>query len=363
MYKLQGLFIKVIAIAVFIALFPGFALAAGPWDPGKKLYGDYVQGTVKDAQNFPVYIFNFTPYDVKKSSKDIQNWFLPDTIPAKGMGIGFLNNFRIYEEQTPILNKKPFDLSYRYTIMDGNSPNPTFVMHLLSDDMVNPPALSKRTGIFNDILLGNKLLAIPGMIPVVGVFFRSAKMVIGTAVLGIKMLPPIDLNFYILGYGIATVADCQPSITYYPDYCSSSKYNQSCSQTDKNKPTACFDSAYAHIDSQTCKDINDPNAEPDPITNYIFGNSVFAGAPFYNHNDKSQQACGTMAPYFTFSIYMASDWNAGSQQLAVEELQARGFAKEGTKLNTLINLVSNNSLVEQSALMDKIGVAKAAEIT
>ncbi|MBW2259203.1 MAG: hypothetical protein JRF18_01935, partial [Deltaproteobacteria bacterium] len=38
-------------------------------------------------------------------------------------------------------------------------------------------------------------------------------------------------------------------------------------------------------------------------------------------------------------------------------------AKEGTKLNTLINLVSNNSLVEQSALMDKIGVAKAAEIT
>ena len=56
MRRLQSLFIKSAALVTFIVFFPAFSLAADPWDPGKRLYENYMRSTMRNSQNFPIYL-------------------------------------------------------------------------------------------------------------------------------------------------------------------------------------------------------------------------------------------------------------------------------------------------------------------
>ncbi|MCX5835275.1 MAG: hypothetical protein NTV99_12380, partial [Deltaproteobacteria bacterium] len=341
------LLIKAVAVIVLILSLPLCAAGQSIYhDPGDKVYKYYFRGELSLQNIVPVYVYNFTPYEIHLNEEMMKNWYMPKTIPPKSMAMGFSNYWIIVYAKRPFGGKPiPFDVNYTYSIRDEKGePYPRFAIHLqnINTDVSPPP----KTGFGSYLKMGSSALGLLGMIPEIGIAFRTARFIFNATYFVINHMPVAETNWYMSSYPLTSLKtkECTPAFTWYCDYCFDPDYNSKCTDKDKTTCTASFDSFFAHTDPETCQE----NNTPDRSSGYVIGAAGYAGAyPFMNYPDgegvQSQDSSpkplpvgyptyGYYGQHFSVSVWRYADYHAIDILMKVRPLQEQGVAAQNAKL-------------------------------
>lgn len=325
----------------------------------------YFHSDIVDSGIVPVYIMNTTPYTLTRTEGMITNWYMPDAVAPKSMGVGFFNYSKI---MAVTYRKDPhFDESYSYSVLDGKGePSARFIIHLQNYNKYIPSSSSEKTGIGEYIKLGvDAITKIGGLAPGFGEYFKAAEKVFDLTFKLISFIPKQSTDWYMMSYFMTSVPGkaCTPAFVWNSDYCSDSAYNKNCTANDKcgtNKNLFCpsFDSAYVYT-GQSCKD---DNGNYDSSIAYGIGVAGHSGkvSPFYVDDWSIKQA--SYGPSYSITVWRSSDYNALYALSAVERMGARAVSAGNTKLQKLFGYVQQKDFQKLRTEFEQLGPQKTSEI-